>query len=56
MPKKDDEEVANGEEQSSSSSKFDDVFDVNYAVPPWRSQRTKGDGSSKEKGIICFLP
>lgn len=34
--KKDIEEVTKRDCKSSSSSKFDDIFDVNYSIPPRR--------------------
>lgn len=39
-----------------SSSKFDEVFDVNFIVPARRSQRTKGAENATKKGRVALLP
>lgn len=47
------EKLAEGYEKSSSSSEFDDVFDVNYAVPSRKTVDKKGE-SSKEMDMTVL--
>lgn len=48
------EETGKRDEKSSSFSKLDNVFNVNYSVPPQGSQWLVGD-ESKRKGLVSIL-
>lgn len=43
------------DEKNSSSSKFDDIFDANYAIPWTRIHRIEEDKSSKGLGTTSAL-
>lgn len=55
-PRVDPKEASKGDVKSSSSSEFDDVFNMNYTVPSQRSHMTEGDESIKEKRPISIWP
>lgn len=54
-PRVDAEKVAKGDDKSSSSTEFCDIFDVNYIIPSRRSQRTEGNESAKNMGLNMIL-
>lgn len=50
------EKVVDGDKKSSSSSQFDNIFDVNYFVPSTKSCRTKGMRILKVWELQAFSP